>query len=66
MIQYQFDRLNPVVKDDLQFSPLNLLQKCTHAITKLLWPAETLSGQTGLQMTEEPRVRECESGLSHG
>jgi glutathionylspermidine synthase len=31
MFQYSFGLLDPVVKDDLQFSRLNLLKKCIDA-----------------------------------
>jgi hypothetical protein len=39
---------------------VNLLPKCIDAIEKLLWPAERLSSQTGLHMTEESKARGCQ------
>jgi hypothetical protein len=45
VIQHPLDLLDPVVKDEFQFRPLNFNQKFLNASEKILWAGELLSCQ---------------------
>jgi hypothetical protein len=52
--------LYPVVKDEVQFRPLNVTEKFLTASEKILWPGEPWSCQCRLHVPEKPEVRMCQ------
>jgi hypothetical protein len=50
----------PVVKDELQFRPLDFAQKFLNASEKIPWSGELLFYQCRLHVPEKPEVRRCQ------
>jgi hypothetical protein len=57
VIQHPLNPLDPVVKDEFQFRPLNFTQKFLYASEKILWPWLLLSCQCRLHVSEKPEAR---------
>jgi hypothetical protein len=54
--------LHPVMKDEVQFRPLNFTQKFLNTREKILWRGELLSCQCCHHVPEKPEVRMCQAG----
>jgi hypothetical protein len=52
--QHPLNPLSLVVKDEVQFRPLNFSQKYLNANDEILWPGERLSCQCGFHVPEKP------------
>jgi hypothetical protein len=57
IIQHPLNPFYPVVKDGLQFRPLNFTQKFRNANEKILCPEELLPCHYHLHVPEKPEVR---------
>jgi hypothetical protein len=53
IIQYPLNPLDPVVKDEFQFRPLNLTQKTLSASEKIFWSGELLFARAGSNVNEK-------------
>jgi hypothetical protein len=60
VIQHPLNPLDPVVKDEFQFRPLNFTHKFMNTTEKILVPGALLSCQCRLRVSEKPEARNCQ------
>jgi hypothetical protein len=61
VVQQALNPFYPVVKDKLQFRPLNFTQTFLNASEKILWSAELLSCQCRLHVPRKARSQKVPS-----